>query len=109
MQTAELRTTGRKEGSYWKLLRMCMILIKTLVFLRIINEISKKYKKNKNHIYVVRIEDQPRTILDPNLLKISDNSGFSPPCTCRLIRYFLNAHIFSDSGQTKFTKSISCC
>ena len=40
MQTAELRTTGRKEGSYCKLLRMCMILIKTLVFLRIINEIS---------------------------------------------------------------------
>lgn len=105
MQTAELRT-GRKEGSYCKLLRMCMILIKTLVFLRIINEISVYNIRKTKIIYMVRIEDQPTTILDPNLLKIPDNSGFSQPCTCRLIRYFLNAHIFSDSGQTKFTRSI---
>ena len=31
-------------------------------------------RKSKNLIYVVRIEDQPRTILDPNLLKIRNNS-----------------------------------
>lgn len=31
-------------------------------------------RKSKNLIYVVRIEDQPRTILDANLLKIRNNS-----------------------------------